>query len=112
MKIEDIDRLQDIVEHAREAVSFVQDRTEEEFLDDRLRTLGVTRLIEIIGEASNNLSKKFRSEHPEIPWGQITGMRHRIVHHYHGVSVRTVYQVVKEDLPELILTVERIVAAS
>ena len=35
----------------------------------------VVRELEIIGEAAGKLSKNFKSEHPEIPWADIVGMR-------------------------------------
>ncbi|MDF2957050.1 MAG: HEPN domain protein [Candidatus Alkanophagales archaeon MCA70_species_1] len=40
----------------------------------------VIREIEIIGEAAKNLSKEFRSKHPDIPWRQIAGMRDKLIH--------------------------------
>ena len=110
MKLEDRDRLQDILEHAHEAAEFVGNRSEAEFLSDRMRVLAVTRLVEIIGEAANNLSTGLMMEQPQIPWSDIIGMRHRIVHHYHGVSVRSVYRTVKEDLPFLIATVNKLLS--
>ena len=120
MKLEDRDRLQDILEHVHEAAEFVGNRSEAEFLSDRMRVLAVTRLVEIIGEAANNLSTDLMMEQPQIPWSDIIGMRQfqennrgkvfRIVHHYHGVSVRSVYRTVKEDLPFLIATVNKLLS--
>jgi uncharacterized protein with HEPN domain len=42
--------------------------------------------LEIIGEASMNISDDLKKEHPEIPWRQMIGMRNKLVHHYFGVD--------------------------
>ena len=45
------------------------------------------RELEIIGEATKNLSNEFRDKHPEIPWRQMAGMRDKLIHGYFGVNV-------------------------
>lgn len=69
----------------------------------------VIRNLEIIGEASNNLSEKFRLDHPEIDWRQAIGMRNRLVHDYFGVDLDTVWRTVQEDLPPLKFFAQKIV---
>lgn len=36
----------------------------------------------LIGEAARNLTTDFRSQHSEIPWAKIVGMRNYLVHDY------------------------------
>jgi uncharacterized protein with HEPN domain len=38
---------------------------------------------------------------PAIPWAQIIGMRHVLVHDYFGVDIEVVWRVVERDLPLL-----------
>jgi uncharacterized protein with HEPN domain len=45
----------------------------------------------------------------EIPWREIIGMRHRIVHDYLNVDEDVVWQVVQEDLPQPIATINQII---
>ncbi|HLE14654.1 MAG TPA: HepT-like ribonuclease domain-containing protein [Anaerolineales bacterium] len=59
------------------------------------------RQLEIIGEASRNLSDEFREDNPEIPWSQIIGMRNRIVHAYFNVDLEITWGIVTMDLPIL-----------
>lgn len=54
------------------------------------------------------MSRSFTDRHPEIPWADIVGMRHKVVHDYLGVDEDIVWQVVTEDLPQLLPTLESI----
>jgi uncharacterized protein with HEPN domain len=53
--------------------------------DENLR-LALIHLIQIIGEAAHQVSREFSDRHPEIPWADIIGMRHKVVHDYLGVD--------------------------
>ena len=44
-----------------------------------------------------------------IPWGEIVGMRNRIVHAYFETDIEIVWKVAQEELPNLIVQLERIV---
>jgi len=63
-------------------------------------------LIQIIGEAATRVSREFTETHPEIPWAEITGMRHKVVHDYLGVDEDIVWQVATVDLPSLVAVLE------
>jgi len=49
--------------------------------DENLR-LALVHLVQIIGEAARHGSETTRTALPDIPWREITGMRHKIVHDY------------------------------
>jgi uncharacterized protein with HEPN domain len=57
--------------------------------------------IQIIGEAARALSEEFRQRSPQIPWAEIIGMRHILVHDYFGIDLDEVWGVVERDLPVL-----------
>lgn len=61
----------------------------------------VIRNIEIVGEAAGRVSAEFTSRTPAIPWREIVGMRHRLIHGYLQVNLDTVWEVVERDLPVL-----------
>lgn len=61
----------------------------------------VERNLQIIGEAANHLPSAITDAHPEVPWPQIRGFRNILVHHYFGVDVATVRDVVETHLPPL-----------
>ena len=59
----------------------------------------VIRNIEIIGEASKQLSATTKSLAPEEPWRQIGAMRDKLIHHYFGVNLERVWQTASVVLP-------------
>ena len=81
---------------------------EQEFLASRLIQDGVVRNLEVIGEATKNLSIELRETNPAIPWRQIAGMRDVLIHDYLKVNLSRVWLTVSTDLPELRATVLRL----
>lgn len=69
----------------------------------------VIRRLEIIGEAVRNIPKSFRSEHPEIPWKKIAGMRDVLIHEYFGVDLELVWKIVQKDIPKLKKQISKLV---
>lgn len=57
--------------------------------------------LEVIGEATKNLSDEFKKQNPGIPWQDMAGTRDRLTHHYFGVNQEIVWQIVEQDLPNL-----------
>lgn len=59
------------------------------------------RSLEIIGEAAKNLSLDFKSEHNDIDWKSMAGMRDRLIHGYFGVDYQIVWDVIQTEIPKL-----------
>jgi len=62
--------------------------------------------ISILGEAVKRLSPEFRSQHPDIPWRAIAGMRDKLIHDYEGVDVQRVWLTLQSNIPELLQAIE------
>lgn len=92
----------DIVLAAEDALGFTKDLDRDGFMASRLHQAAAIRCVEVIGEAANRLTRAFRDNNPGVPWGQIVGMRHRLIHGYSSVDPEVVWRVVREDLPELL----------
>jgi uncharacterized protein with HEPN domain len=71
------------------------------FLRNALLQDAVIRNIEIVGEAAGRISPEFTARTPAIPWRDIVGMRHRLIHGYLQVNLDTVWEAVERDLPAL-----------
>jgi uncharacterized protein with HEPN domain len=90
--------------HVRDAIQRIEAFTSDgrdKFLVEPMIQDAVIRNLEVIGEAVKGLSEDLRSAHPDVPWKQIAGMRDVLIHHYFGVKLETVWQVVAEHLPTL-----------
>lgn len=100
--------LVDMLLAAREAMAFLAETSWDAFRLDRMRQLAVIKSIEVIGEAASRVSTEFRDTHPELPWPEVVGMRHRLVHGYFEVNIASVWQTAIEDLPGLIKVLENL----
>lgn len=69
----------------------------------------IVRRLSVIGEAARKISQATRNAHPNVPWTQIVGMRHRLIHDYSHVNLRTVWDVAQNDIPPLIAAIEPLV---
>ena len=101
--------LLDILLAAEAAQSFVADLDERAFLASDLHQSAVIRKFGVMGEAAGKVSKAFCAAHPEIPWQQMTGMRHRLVHDYGDVRHDIVWRVARDVLPGLIATLRPLI---
>jgi|SRR6516165_3237679 uncharacterized protein with HEPN domain len=87
---------------AADAISFTDEIDEVSFVRSRLHQNAVIRSLEVIGEAAGRISPSFCDAHPEIPWRDITGMRHRLIHGYGEVRLDIVWAVARDRLPALL----------
>lgn len=98
-----------MLDHARKAVSLIENRSRSDLDTDRLLSLALVRLAEIVGEAATRISMPLRRQHPEIPWSQIIGLRNRLIHGYDTIDFDILWQILTVDLPALIVMLDKIV---
>ncbi len=91
---------------ARQVESKVAGLDRSGFDADENLQLAVTHLIQTIGEAARLVSDAYRDQHPHVPWHQITGMRHRIVHDYLNIDFDIVWEVAHREISGLIAHLE------
>jgi len=102
MKREYEDYLQDMLENAEKALSFVQGMDYDGFCTDDKAVYAVIRALEIIGEAARQIPENIRQANPEIQWREIAAMRNKLTHEYFGVNTKVIWRTVHEDLPVII----------
>ena len=99
-----------LLQHIADAIGRIHEFTDgvsdAAFRERRIVQSAVVRELEIIGEASRDLSDRFRAAHPEIDWATVIAMRNRLVHAYFDVDLTVVWEVVHQDLPKLDAVVE------
>jgi uncharacterized protein with HEPN domain len=99
---DDQTRLRHMLTHAEEAAHMAHGRTRADLDSDRQLNLALVRLMEIIGEAASRVSSERRNELPAIPWPDVVGLRHRLVHGYDKVDFDILWDILQYDLPLLI----------
>ena len=108
MKREYEDYLNDMLENAEKALSFVQGMDYDGFCGDDKAVYAVIRALEIIGEAARQIPENIRQSQPEIQWREIAAMRNKLTHEYFGVNTRVIWRTVHEDLPTIIPLLKKI----
>lgn len=93
----------DYLDHICDAIARIErytaDKSEDDFLADELVQDGVIRNLEIIGEAVTKLSPELKARYADVPWGEVSGMRNRLIHGYISVNLEIVWSTVQKVLP-------------
>lgn len=102
------DYLRDILDAMEKAQKFVENITYEEFIKDDKTVFAAIRALEIIGEATKNIPDETRKQNPGVPWKEMAGMRDVLIHDYFGVDMQTVWLTVTEKIPEVKLSLQKL----
>ena len=73
----------------------------EDLMEDVVLKKAVLRSLEIIGEASKNISSEFKEQHGAVPWRKVAGLRDKIIHHYFSVDWELIWDLLQNHIPEL-----------
>jgi uncharacterized protein with HEPN domain len=88
--------------YAETVLRLVQGSSFDEFQKNEVQRLAVERALQIIGEAASQVPVGFRSEHPDIEWQRIVGLRHILVHGYTKIDQEILWEIAVSSAPELI----------
>jgi len=100
--------LADIDQAMTDARDFAAGRNLEDYRQDRLLRYAIERALEIIGEATANLSDEVKAKAPSVPWKEMRGLRNIVAHAYHRVDPARVWMVVERDLPQTHEKIQRL----
>ena len=100
------------IEHILDSIlaieNFSKNLPKEKLASSRLKKSAIIREIEVIGEAVKNISKNLKDKYKEIEWSNISSTRDKMIHHYFGVDLNIVFDIIKKDLPKLKKLIEKI----
>ena len=101
LEVKDKGILLQIIKRCNRVIEKVSNVNATEFaLNDDIKEVVCFNLFQI-GELANGLSEEFVKEYNGIPWKQIIGMRHRIVHGYDTINLDIVWNTAVDSIPSL-----------
>lgn len=93
------------IEHMLQGVERIKDAmkdvSEEQFYQSRILLDAISFNFAILGEAANKVSDELQAKHPEIPWGDIIGMRNVLIHDYVKPQPKYMWDAYRNDLDTL-----------
>ena len=100
-KVDDTARLGHIYDAICRVETYISGIDKSTFLSNGMMQDAIIRQIEIIGEATRNISAELLEKHPELPWFEMRGIRNKIVHDYLEKNTDVIWDTVQNDLPIL-----------
>ena len=97
-----------MIEYINKAIKYVNGYNFEEFCKDEKTVDATIFAISQIGELVKNISKETMKKYNNIEWNMIKGLRNRIVHDYEGISLKSIWYVIENDLIELKENIQKI----
>ena len=94
-------RLKHILDAIEEIEKYLSKVSFSVFIENSMMRFACIKQMEIIGEASNHISEELKSRFTDIAWAQIVGMRNVFAHEYFGIDSSLVWEIIKNDIPEL-----------
>ena len=100
--------LMDMLIACEKIMKYTRDLSYEDFRRNDMVIDAVVRNIEILGEASKNVSEGLKKRYPEVEWREISRTRDKIIHFYFGVDLSIVWDIITVDIPPLRKKLEKI----
>lgn len=104
-----LELLKHILDEADFLCSASEELNEKSFESDEKSKRAFVRSLEIIGEASKNITKEFKEKYTDIEWKHMARMRDRLIHHYFGVDYPIVWDTIQNDIPTLKERIRKII---
>jgi len=101
-------RLQHIFDAIKEIENYILNNSYEDFQSNSMMQFASVKQLEIIGEASNQLTEHFKKLYNEIEWREIVALRNILIHEYFGIDTKIVWDILQIDLPKFKIQIEEI----
>ena len=105
----DIQFLLDMLQSAELIIQYTSGYSKDDFIANIQLQDSVIRRLLIIAEAARRISENTRQNLSNISWGEINGMRNRLVHEYDDINLNIVWDVIQYEIPSLIRELKLIV---
>ncbi|OLO08653.1 nucleotidyltransferase [Salinicola sp. MH3R3-1] len=102
--------IDDMLSFAEKILAYTEGLDQDTFVSSDLTYDATLRNLALIGEAATRIPEDVRTDHAEVPWRLIIATRNRLIHAYLGVDNDTVWSIIQENIPELLVMLEHIQA--
>ena len=93
------------ISHIIHEIDYIQKKCKDKTIDDLYSDEDlqhiISRALEIIGEASKNISPELKSALDHIPWKEMSGIRDKIIHSYFSINWIIVWDVITHEIGDL-----------
>ena len=103
--------LEDIKESIENIISFTNELSFDLYCSDIKTVHAVQHNFMIIGEAVARIPEEYKLQHKQIDWRQIKDFRNIIVHDYFGIDSRIVWDIIRQDIPDLLVRITALLEA-
>ncbi|MGM8850583.1 HepT-like ribonuclease domain-containing protein [Salinicola halophyticus] len=102
--------IDDMLSFAEKILAYTEGLDQDTFVSSDLTYDATLRNLALIGEAATRIPEDVRADHAEVPWRLVIATRNRLIHAYLGVDNDTVWSIIQENIPELLVMLEHIQA--
>ena len=101
MKKDPLIFIKHILESIDKIEAFSKNLSKKTLSKNELKQYAIIRAIEVIGESVKNLPDSLKNKYPNVPWKEIAGTRDKMIHHYFGVDLNIVWDIISKEIPKL-----------
>lgn len=101
MQSKEYESLKKMIDYIDRSLEYTNGYSKEQFEND-MKTVDATVFnISQIGELVKNISDETKRKYSKIEWNMIKGLRNRIIHDYEGISLKSIWYILENDIIEL-----------
>jgi uncharacterized protein with HEPN domain len=93
--------LEDVAQAIAKIRRFTAGMSKGAFAADEKTVDAVVRNLEVIGEAVKKVPDVVRDKYPAVEWRKIAGLRDILIHHYFGIDLDILWDIIENKLPVL-----------
>ncbi|MBX3617511.1 DUF86 domain-containing protein [Nitrosomonas sp.] len=100
--------LGDMISFAEKVLVYTEGLDQTAFVASGLNYDATVRNLELIGEAATHIPVEIQEKHSAVAWRQVIATRNRLIHGYLGIDNDTLWSIIKDDVPVLIMRLRQI----
>lgn len=100
--------LEDMISFAEKVLVYTEGLDQTTFVASGLNYDATVRNLELIGEAATHIPIEIQARYSTVPWRQVIATRNRLIHGYLGIDNDTLWSIIKDDVPTLIMQLRHI----